>query len=183
MASAGPIRYGRTNETNEAGVLQRKPVDPKDYRDAMARYAGHVQIVTASHGGVRRGVTVTAACSVSDNPGTVLVCLATTNPLNRVFTDAGAFALNTLSARHRQLADVFSGLAGVDAAHRFDHGAWDEMATGAPTLIDASAVYDCRLIEAKSVATHMVLIGEVVALRLGAQGAALVYMDRAYHEL
>lgn len=164
-------------------MLQRKPVDPKDYRDAMARYAGHVQIVTVSHGGVRRGVTVTAACSVSDNPGTVLVCLATTNPLNRVFTDAGAFALNTLSARHRRLADVFSGLAGVDAADRFDHGAWDEMATGAPTLEDASAVYDCRLIEAKSVATHMVLIGEVVALRLGAPGAALVYMDRAYHEL
>lgn len=164
-------------------MLQKKTIDPREYRDAMARYAGHVQIVTASHGGVRRGVTVTAACSVSDNPGTVLVCLATANPLNDVFVQAGAFALNTLSARHRPLADVFSGLTGVDPAHRFEHGEWDVMSTGAPTLVGATAVYDCRLIEAKPMATHMVLFGEVMALRLGAPGPALVYMDRAYHEL
>lgn len=164
-------------------MLQKQTVDPKEYRDAMARYAGHVQLVTASHGGLKRGVTVTAACSVSDNPGTVLVCLASANPANRIFTDAGAFALNTLSARHRPLADVFSGLTGVDAAHRFDHGDWDTMTTGAPTLVGASAVYDCRLIEVRQIATHMVLFGEVAALRLGEPGAALVYMDRAYHEL
>lgn len=164
-------------------MLKKQSVDPKDYRDAMARYAGHVQIVSASHGGISRGVTVTAACSVSDNPGTVLVCLGNANPLNRIFNEAQGFALNTLSAHHRPLADVFSGLTGEKDADRFGHGQWDTMETGAPTLVGAAVVYDCRLIEAKAVATHTVLFGEVVALRLGEPDRPLIYMDRAYHQL
>jgi hypothetical protein len=39
------------------------------------------------------------------------------------------------------------------------------ISTGAPTLVGAAAVFDCRLIEAKPVATHTVLIGEVVGLQ------------------
>lgn len=147
----------------------------------MSRYAGHVQIAAAEHAGVRRGVTVTAACSVSDNPATVLVCVAKDNPANKTFVDAGAFALNTLAARHQPLADVFSGLIPMDGAKRFEQGVWDTMATGAPTLADAAVVYDCKLIEAKEVATHMVLFGEVQAIRLGDSGPALIYMNRSYH--
>ena len=147
----------------------------------MARYAGHVQIATADHDGVKRGVTVTAACSVSDNPATILVCVAKNNAANRIFVDAGAFALNTLAANHQPLADVFSGLIPMDAAKRFEQGEWDTMETGAPTLTDAAVVYDCKLVEAKDVATHMVLFGEVKAIRLGERAPALIYMNRSYH--
>ena len=147
------------------------------YRDAMARYAGHVQIVTAEHDGVKRGVTVTAACSVSDNPATVLVCLARGIEANRTFVDAGTFALNSLGAHHQPIADVFSGLIPMDGEKRFEQGVWETMETGAPTLADASVVYDCKLIEAKEVATHMVLFGEVQALRLGDPSPALIYMS------
>lgn len=156
-------------------------ISPELYRDAMARYAGHVQIATADHKGVKRGVTVTAACSVSDNPATVLVCVAKGNPANRTFVDAGAFALNTLAARHQPLADVFSGLIPMESDKRFEQGVWDTMETGAPTLADAAVVYDCKLVEAKDVATHMVLFGEVQAIRLGESGSALIYMNRSYH--
>jgi cob(II)yrinic acid a,c-diamide reductase len=161
--------------------LSNTKIAPDLYRDAMARYAGHVQIATAEHEGVRRGVTVTAACSVSDNPATVLVCVAKDNPANRVFIDAGAFALNTLAARHQPLADVFSGLVPMEGAKRFEQGVWDHLETGAPTLADAPVVYDCKLVEAKDVATHMVLFGEVQAVRLGDSAPALVYMNRSYH--
>lgn len=158
-------------------------VEPALYREAMARYAGHVQIVTAAHHGEMRGVTVTAACSVSDNPGTVMVCVARDNPLNEVFARAGTFALNTLSAHHQPLADIFSGLVPMDGSERFEHGKWDTLSTGAPTLVDATAVYDCRLTEVKEVASHLVLFGQVETIRLGKTGQALVYMNRAYHQL
>jgi hypothetical protein len=59
----------------ETAVLDKTQLDPLTYRDAMSRLAGHVHIVTAAHKGVRRGVTITAACSVSDDPATLLVCL------------------------------------------------------------------------------------------------------------
>jgi len=164
-------------------VLTRQSIDSKDYRDAMARYAGHVQILTTEHAGVRRGVTVTAACSVSDNPGTVLVCLNHSNPLNGVFFEAGIFALNTLTAAQQPLAEAFSGQTHPNVDDRFAQADWDVIASGAPALIGAAAVFDCRLIDTKAMSTHTVLFGEVMGLRLGAARPALVYLDRAYHTL
>jgi len=164
-------------------VLKRQIIDSKDYRNAMARYAGHVQLATTAHEGTRRGVTVTAACSVSDNPGTLLVCLNHSNPHNEIFTESGVFALNTLMAEHEHLAVAFSGLDHLDVEERFAQAEWDTISTGAPALVGAAAVFDCRLIEAKVVATHTVLFGEVTGLRVGPAGAALLYMDRGYHSV
>ncbi len=164
-------------------MLKRQTIDSKDYRDAMARYAGHVQIATTMHEGVRRGVTVTAACSVSDNPGTLLVCLNHSNPHNEIFTESGVFALNTLMARHEHLAVAFSGLDNLSVDERFAEAEWDTITTGAPTLVGAAAVFDCRLIDAKIVATHTVLFGQVTGLRTGPAGPALLYLDRGYHSV
>ncbi|MBC7282257.1 flavin reductase family protein [Hoeflea sp.] len=149
----------------------------------MARYAGHVQIATTVHEGVRRGVTVTAACSVSDNPGTVLVCLNHSNPLNELFNQSGIFALNTLMTEHQPLAVAFSGVDHLDVDQRFALAEWDTITTGAPALVGARVVFDCRLIEAKPVATHTIMIGEVIGIRIGEAGPALLYMDRGYHSV
>lgn len=164
-------------------MLKRQTIDSREYRDAMARYAGHVQIVTTAHEGVRRGVTATAACSVSDNPGTVLVCLNHSNPLNDIFRTAGVFALNTLNARQEALAVAFSGRDHLEVEDRFALAEWDTIATAAPALVGAAAVFDCRLIEAKPVATHSIFIGEVVGLRVGDAEPALLYLDRGYRSL
>lgn len=158
-------------------------VEAKLYRDAMARYAGHVQIVTTALNGERRGVAVTAACSVSDAPPTVLVCLNHNNEKNKIFFDSGVFALNSLAAHHQPLSHAFSGLEKLTMDERFARGEWDALATGAPTLKDAVATYDCRVVQMIPYTTHTILIGEVASLRLGGQDAALVYMDRSYHSL
>ena len=162
-------------------MLKRQTIDSRDYRDAMARYAGHVQIATTANDGVRRGVTVTAACSVSDNPGTLLVCLNHSNPHNELFMQSGVFALNTLMLQHQPLAVAFSGVDHLDVDERFALAEWDTITTGAPALVGAATVFDCRLIEAKTVATHSIMIGEVIGLRVGPPGPALLYMDRGYH--
>lgn len=164
-------------------MLQRQLIEPTHYRNAMARYAGHVQLVTTSLGDHRRGVTITAACSVSDNPATVLVCLNKSNPKNRIFIDSGVFALNTLAADQQALASAFSGEFGLSEDDRFARGEWDTIASGAPTLVNAPVVFDCRLVDHTELATHMVLYGEVVGLRLGEQRRALLYMNRDYHHL
>jgi flavin reductase (DIM6/NTAB) family NADH-FMN oxidoreductase RutF len=106
-----------------AGVLKRQIIDSRDYRDAMARYAGHVQIATTAHEGVRRGVTVTAACSVSDNPGTLLVCLNHSNPHNEIFAESGVFALNSLMSGHEDLGDGILGPRGSERRRAVRAGA------------------------------------------------------------
>ena len=143
-------------------MLDRLMLDASLYRDAMSRYAGHVQIVTTAHEGEKRGVTITAACSVSDSPAMVLACVNASNPKNAIFEKSG-----------RSLT--------VD--ERFALGNWRELVTGAPVLKDALAAFDCRLVELKVMATHMILIGEVMGVSFGENKPALLYMDRGYRAL
>lgn len=164
-------------------MLSKQPIDPSLYRDAMSRFGGHVQLVTTAIGNQRRGVTITAACSVSDNPATVLVCLNNSNPKNDIFFRSGNFGLNTLGAHHQALADAFSGRTKVENDDRFSTGTFTTLVTGAPILADALASFDCRVTEIKEMSTHHIIFGEVVAVRFDEAKPALVYMNRNYHRL
>ena len=164
-------------------MLKKNEVEPKTCRDAMARFGGAVHVVTTDGPAGRRGATVIATCSVSDNPPTILVCLNRENPSNNRFVDNGKFALNTLSADQRAVAEAFSGLAGVPAEKRFDIGEWGEIATGAPTLAGALAVFDCELVDSKDMATHRVLFGKVTGISIGDSLDPLLYFNRGYRVL
>jgi cob(II)yrinic acid a,c-diamide reductase len=165
-------------------LLTDTPVlDPVLYRNGMARYAGHVQVVTTEFEGIRRGVTVTAACSVSDTPPTVLVCLNSGNASNAIFEKSGVFALNSLGAHHEGLAAAFAGLSGLTAADRFALGTWRTLATGAPVLDDAAVSFDCEITEFKRMSTHFVMFGDVKAMHFGPPASSLIYFDRGFRTL
>jgi cob(II)yrinic acid a,c-diamide reductase len=149
----------------------------------MSRFAGHVQLVTTALGKECRGVTITAACSVSDNPATVLICLNNSNAKNEIFFSSGIFALNALGAHHQTLADAFSGRTNLTNEERFASGHFDTLVTGAPALVDSLATFDCRVNEITRGSTHNVLFGEVVAVRFSEARPALLYMNRDYHTL
>ncbi len=164
-------------------MLKKNDVGPQAYRDAMARFAGAVHILTTDGAAGRRGVTVIAACSVSDSPPTILACLNRENLNNDSFVANGRFALNTLSAEQEPLAVAFSGLTGLPTEKRFALGHWESIETGAPALKEAIAVFDCELIDTKDLHTHRVLFGKVTGLRIGDNLRPLLYHDRAYHVL
>jgi cob(II)yrinic acid a,c-diamide reductase len=164
-------------------LLKNTAVEPRTYRDAMARFAGAVHVIATEGQAGRRGVTVIAACSVSDNPPTILVCLSRENASNNLFRDNGVFTLNTLTDRQEPLADAFSGLTGLSQDDRFAEAKWDTIATGAPALVGAAAVFDCELVDAKDLATHRVLFGRVRGVRIGDSLKPLIYYNRAYRVL
>jgi cob(II)yrinic acid a,c-diamide reductase len=164
-------------------LLKMNEVGPQHYRDALARFAGAVHVVTTDGPAGRRGTTVIAACSVSDSPPTVLVCLNLENRSNDLFAENGRFALNTLPQEAQSLAEAFSGLTGLTQDERFALGEWEVMSTGAPVLKNALAVFDCEVIDTRDHATHRVLFGKVTGLRLGDRLRPLVYFDRAYRVL
>lgn len=164
-------------------MLKINDVGPQHYRDAMARFAGAVHVATTDGAAGRRGTTVIAACSVSDSPPTVLVCLNRENRSNDLFVQNGRFALNTLSSDHQKLAEAFSGLTGLTQEERFALGEWETISTGAPVLKGAVSVFDCEIIDSKDHATHRVLFGKVTGLRIGDRVRPLIYHDRAYRIL
>lgn len=161
-------------------MLRFNEIGPHAYRAAMAQFAGAVHVITTQGPAGLRGATIIAACSVSDTPATVLACLNRENTKNDIFVTNKIFALNTLAARHEPLSVAFSGLSGASVADRFALGDWDTIATGAPTLTDALAVFDCELVHATDFATHRVLYGEVKGLRVGPESSPLLYHRRTY---
>jgi len=164
-------------------LLKTNEIAAQHYRDAMAHFAGAVHIVTTDGEAGKRGVTAIAACSVSDNPPTILVCLNRLNPHNEPFLQNGVFALNTLSAGQRDLSDVFSGLTSVPHDQRFEYGVWETLSTGSPVLRGALSVLDCELVEAKDMATHRIYFGRVTGIRIGDKLQPLLYHDRKYRVL
>lgn len=166
-----------------SGLLTSPTVDRTSFREAMSHLAAAVHIVTTDGPAGRRGVTATSVCSVSDAPATLLVCLNTSNPLNERFEKNGVFAVNLLHSEAEPLARVFAGHGGLSGEERFASAEWSRLATGAPALDGALANFDCRLLDARLVGTHKVMIGEVVGLRIGAPAPALVYRNRHYHRV
>lgn len=164
-------------------VLKKNAVEPRLYREAMSRYAGAVQVVTTDGPSGRRGVTAIAACSVSDDPPTVLVCLNRVKRDNDCFAENGVFALNTLAADQHAIADAFSGLTGLTQDQRFALGNWETVSSGAPVLTGALATFDCHIVEAKDFATHRILFGQVTGIRIGDSVEPLIYFHRAYRNL
>ncbi|MBX3580870.1 MAG: flavin reductase [Rhizobiaceae bacterium] len=161
-------------------MLKKNDVGPQTYRDAMARFAGAVHVVTTDGPAGKRGTTVIAACSVSDAPPTVLVCLNRENSRNDVFAKNGKFALNTLASEQQAVAEGFSGQTGLPPDERFSLAEWDQIATGAPTLIGGLAVFDCELADTIDHATHRILFGKVTAIRIGDTLEPLMYFNRNY---
>jgi cob(II)yrinic acid a,c-diamide reductase len=165
-------------------LLSKQPIDPGLYRNAMSRFGGHVQLVTTAIGDQQRGVTITAACSVSDSPATVLVCLNNSNPKNDIFFRSGIFALNTLGRPSPGLGRrLFRSHSGQND-ERFATGKFDKLVTGAPVLHDALASFDCRVTEIKEMTTHHIIFGEVVAVRFDeAKARASLYEPRLSHAI
>ncbi|MCI4678675.1 flavin reductase family protein [Rhodoblastus acidophilus] len=155
-------------------------LDPKAYRDAMSEIASPVHIIATDGPAGLAGMTVTALASVTDQPATLLVCVNRQSPSAPRFLKNKAFSVNSLGAADQKLADIFAGRTDEHFAEKFTHGLWRKGATGAPLLEGALANFDCRLIEAKDVGTHHILIGEVVAVARRDEGAGLLYHRRAY---
>jgi flavin reductase len=155
-------------------------VDSPAFREAMSRLGAAVHIVTTAGPAGKTGFTATAVCSVTDQPAMLLVCLNRRSNSAPLLAQNGVFCVNTLGAAESNLADIFAGRSGVHLEERFSVGQWMTLKTGAPALATAVVAFDCRAVEIKAVASHNVIFGAVQAVRLGPNGPALVYHDRAY---
>lgn len=158
-------------------------ISPARYREAMSHFAGAVHVATTDGPAGRRGLTVSAAVSVSDDPATVMICLNRNREENRMFEANGCFALNTLCVHQIELARAFAGEEHLPMDARFAFGTWQTLETGAPVLTKARMSIDCVLRDVQLVHTHYILFGEVVACGPDSKDPALVYLDRDYRSV
>ena len=168
------------NGRMEIHAVPGQRFDPARFRDAMSRVAAAVHIVTTNGPAGLAGITATSVASITDEPPMMLFCINKTSPSTARMIENGVFCINTLAPSHEALADIFAGRTGHHLDERFAGGEWTKLVTGAPALRRAAAAIDCRLVEAKSVMTHFVMIGAVEAVNFGPEGGNLSYARRKY---
>lgn len=159
--------------------ITSQPPDKVAFREAMSRVVASVHIVSTGGKAGLGGITANSVTSVSDAPAIMLTCVNRTAHSAPRFLANRNFCINTLAASDQELANIFAGRTGLHLDARFAKGLWEELASGAPVLASAIAVFDCRLMEVHDVGSHHILIGEVLAVRHGA-GKGLAYHNRDY---
>lgn len=141
------------------------------YRRAMGRLAKGVAVVAARQGPWDVASPVTTLVSVSDDPATVLVSLHADARIAEAVEEAGGFAVSILAETQRAAAEWLAtpgkpvaGLLDPVPFHRGEH-------TGAALLDGALAWLEARVTAVHDVATHRLVIGEVLGTGFPAEPA------------
>ena len=148
-----------------------------DFRNALARFASGVTIVTTVDGGGRRaGFTASAFSSLSLDPPLILVCLEKRAESYPTFDAAEHFAVSILATGQ------------TDVALRFATRGIDKFAgapvvpgelTGMPLIEGAIAHLECRVHDRPDGGDHTIIIGEVLRAA-STDGEPLLHFNRKF---
>lgn len=159
-------------------------IDKQSFRQAMRHCVGTVALVTVgTESGRRTGLTVTSACSLSDDPPSLLVCVNRNASAHTRIREERSFAINFLNEEHTLLALTFSGQKGIGGDDRFAFGQWTSGVTGTPILQNAVAAFDCVLMNEIETRTHSVFLGEVQHAHTAIATNPLLYLNGSFHGL
>ena len=154
-------------------------VERGQFLNAMRGVANSVCVVTTDGIAGRHGATVSAFCSVSADPPTVLVCLHGQSRIARMVAENGIFAVNILPEGAEDIATRFAGADDAQINDRFD-GIEIEVAS-APGITGAT-VLQCETTQEIPSASHQVFIGRVTAI-YGGGAAPLIYHSGHFSRL
>lgn len=157
-------------------------VDQKAFRNAMARLGAAVNVVTTDGTAGRHGLTVSAVCSITDEPPTLMVCVNRRSRSHAKLTENGVLCVNVLAGRHEALSMRFAGQSDPET-DRFEGADWTTLETGSPVLRDAAVSFDCKITLSRYIGTHSAFLCEVQALTVHSLSEGLIYFDRGFHRI
>lgn len=151
------------------------------FRDAMARLASSVVVVSARNPDGYRGLTASTLVSVSADPPLVLVGLERESATRAAIVEGRRFNVSVLTRAQEFLAERFAGRApAVDAG-------WTEIPhrlgkNGIPLIEGCAAWLECDVVQVHPAGDHDVCIGAVTVAVQGT-GNPLILWDRAFWTL
>lgn len=160
-------------------MITETPISPDGFKQSMRLLAGGVCILATSRDGEWHGLTMTAVCSLTMDPPSLIACVNRDAGARGVMSATRRVSVNVLSHHHTDLAELFSSPV-IRGPQRFDDSTWTAMASGVPALVDALAVLDCEIIRETELGQHAVFFCEVKTTRLQPGRKPLVHFDREF---
>ena len=155
------------------------PIDPQDFRRALAQFATGITVVTTRSTDARpQGLTVNAFASVSLDPPLVLICIDRRSEVHGGLVETARFNISVLTEAQEELSRRFAGGGPL----KFEGIELPLAENGLPVIPEALAVLQCRLVATHSAGDHVIYIGEVEGLE-SRPGRPLVYHGSAYRRL
>jgi len=150
------------------------------FRDALGMFPTGVAVVTAEGAGeTPQGVTINSFNSVSLDPPLVLFSLARSLFSLRSFIEADAFTINFLREDQRHLSVQFNKAL----SNKWEQVPYKTGALGAPVLLAALAVLECRPYARYEAGDHVIFVGRVEHIEFQECCAPLVFFGGRYHRL
>ncbi|RZT36845.1 flavin reductase family protein [Cupriavidus agavae] len=139
--------------------VMTQPIDSRDLRNALGRFATGVCIVTTCTAeGQRAALTINSFCSVSLDPPLVAWYLSDRAPSLQAFSESEFFAVHVLTAEQQHLASHFAR----PSPDKF--AIVDDVRPGlgdVPLLDDALACFECRTSAVVPFGDHVMVLGQV----------------------
>lgn len=159
-------------------AVHASPVDPGTFKDALARLASGVAIVSCWDGPIPRGLLVSSITGLSVEPPRFLFCVRKEASCHDALLAAGVCGITILAAGDAPEALRFASPA--KAHERFTDPRWDLARTDAPRLRAGLTSATCVIDQAIDAGGHTIVL--VTATQLSSRpGAPLIAYDRALH--
>ncbi|MCI4345089.1 MAG: flavin reductase family protein [Thermoplasmata archaeon] len=158
--------------------MSEPSVDPALFRQAIARWATGVAIVTTREGDADFGLTVNSLTSIALEPPLLLVSLSTVADTTAVLARVGAFGVSLLAPEQRAVSERFA--RATPPGPKFEGLAVHRGLTGAALLDGALATFECRVEAVHAHSDHRLFVGRVVVAHLGRDAAPLLFYRSRY---
>ena len=152
--------------------MSTEPTESAAFREALARFASGVTIVTAGGEVGPAGFTATGFTSVSLVPPLILVCVGKRASAHGSVVGAARFGVSILSEHQASIAEQFAR-SGVD---RFENVPLRN--SRVPLIDGAVASLECRRYAHHDAGDHTLLLGEVLETWIGTGRPLLHYLRR-----
>jgi flavin reductase (DIM6/NTAB) family NADH-FMN oxidoreductase RutF len=145
---------------------------------ALKRLAKSVSVITTRWNGLRYAMAATAVEGLCLDPPSMLVCVNKTASLWEPLSHGAEFAVNLLACDHIELPARCS--APWQGEERFALGEWSDD-TPVPILKDAQASIICSTDKTVPYGTHILIIGNIKAIKIFGDVDPLIYFNGTYH--
>jgi flavin reductase (DIM6/NTAB) family NADH-FMN oxidoreductase RutF len=159
------------------GLQAMTAIDPKVFRAAMSRFASGVTVISYMRDGRPAGMTANAFLSVSMEPPLVLVSVRKSSQLVERVQLGSRYGVNLLAESQRALSPHFGGRHNEDLDVPFVD------VTGTPLVEGSLAHVVAQVVDIHPAGDHLLFIGRVEHLALGADQLPLIYYSGAYKQI
>lgn len=129
-------------------------IDPRQFRNALGRFATGITVVTIPHDGEVHGITVNAFMSVSLEPPLVVISIDKQARAHQFLLSSSHYGVSVLNERQIHDSNRFAGRPAEGRAQFVTVG-------GFPLLAGALAHLICRITERYPVGDHTLFVGQV----------------------